>query len=269
MTAYIIRRSLYAIPILIGVNVITFLLFFFVNSPEDMARAHLGHKRVTPEQIDRWKRERSLDLPYFYNDGWRRIGSLPAVSPQNESEFPTAGTGSYTMEVETPEAEKAAQRRTLRIQCSQPERLVLPEGFDAEGKMVLPPETSTRRLLFRIAPSKSREELPPSLRITFGLESPAPTHRVLLEFQGDIAFLSRLTQTIFFQRSVKMLFFQYGKSDDGKDIGEEILQRIGPSLSITVPVFLLGLFIDIFFAWGSLFTGEPTWITGGSSCASS
>lgn len=253
MTAYIIRRSLYSIPILIGVNVITFLLFFFVNSPEDMARAHLGHKRVTPEQIDRWKRERSLDLPYFYNDGWRRIGSLPAVSPQNESEFPTAGTGSYAMEVETPEAEKAAQRRTLRIQCSPPERLVLPEGFGAEGKMVLPPETSTRRLLFRIAPSKSREELPPSLRITFGLESPAPTHRVLLEFQGDIAFLSRLTQTIFFQRSVKMLFFQYGKSDDGKDIGEEILQRIGPSLSITVPVFLLGLFLDIFFAMGVAF----------------
>lgn len=108
MTAYIIRRSLYAIPILIGVNVITFLLFFFVNSPEDMARAHLGHKRVTPEQIDRWKRERSLDLPYFYNDGWRRIGSLLAVSPENVAEFPTAGTGSYALEVETPEAEKAA-----------------------------------------------------------------------------------------------------------------------------------------------------------------
>ena len=33
MIAYIIRRLLYAIPILIGVNVITFGLFFMVNTP--------------------------------------------------------------------------------------------------------------------------------------------------------------------------------------------------------------------------------------------
>ena len=42
MTAYIIRRFFYAIPILIGVNIITFLLFFVVNTPDDMARMHLG-----------------------------------------------------------------------------------------------------------------------------------------------------------------------------------------------------------------------------------
>jgi peptide/nickel transport system permease protein len=71
---------------------------------------------------------------------------------------------------------------------------------------------------------------------------------VLLEYQGEIPFLSRFTQTIFFQRSLQMLFFQYGKSDDGKDIGAQVFQRIGPSLSITVPVFALGLLIDIFFA---------------------
>jgi hypothetical protein len=50
--AYIIRRLLYAIPILIGVNLLTFALFFFVNSPDDMARVHLGGKRVTPEAIE-------------------------------------------------------------------------------------------------------------------------------------------------------------------------------------------------------------------------
>ena len=51
MIAYIIRRLLYAIPILIGVNVITFGLFFMVNTPDDMARMQLGVKRVTPEAI--------------------------------------------------------------------------------------------------------------------------------------------------------------------------------------------------------------------------
>ncbi|MDH5535156.1 MAG: ABC transporter permease, partial [Betaproteobacteria bacterium] len=45
MIAYIIRRLFYAIPILIGVNVLTFALFFVVNSPDDMARVHLGVKR--------------------------------------------------------------------------------------------------------------------------------------------------------------------------------------------------------------------------------
>ncbi|NIL96914.1 MAG: ABC transporter permease, partial [Planctomycetales bacterium] len=55
MTAYIIRRTLYAIPILIGVNFITFFLFFIVNSPEDMARMHLGMRRVTPDAIEKWK----------------------------------------------------------------------------------------------------------------------------------------------------------------------------------------------------------------------
>ena len=51
MLAYIIRRVLYAIPILIGVNLITFALFFVVNTPEDIARMQLGAKRVTPEAI--------------------------------------------------------------------------------------------------------------------------------------------------------------------------------------------------------------------------
>src|SRR6056297_1527010 len=52
MSAYIIRRLLYAIPILVGVNLITFVLFFVVNSPDDMAVSQLGAKYVTPEAIE-------------------------------------------------------------------------------------------------------------------------------------------------------------------------------------------------------------------------
>lgn len=55
MFAYLIRRVLYAIPILIGVNLITFALFFVVNTPDDMARMQLGVKRVTPEAIEKWE----------------------------------------------------------------------------------------------------------------------------------------------------------------------------------------------------------------------
>jgi len=67
MLDYLIRRVLYAIPILLGVNLITFALFFMVNTPDDMARIHLGVKRVTPEAIERWKGEHGYDKPLFVN----------------------------------------------------------------------------------------------------------------------------------------------------------------------------------------------------------
>jgi peptide/nickel transport system permease protein len=67
MIAYLIRRILYAIPILIGVNLLTFVLFFVVNTPDDMARMQLGMKRVTPEAIDKWKQQRGYDKPLMFN----------------------------------------------------------------------------------------------------------------------------------------------------------------------------------------------------------
>ena len=67
MLNYIVRRVLYAIPILIGVNLITFTLFFVVNTPDDMARMQLGIKRVTPEAINKWKQERGYDKPLMFN----------------------------------------------------------------------------------------------------------------------------------------------------------------------------------------------------------
>lgn len=76
MTHYLLRRLMYALPILIGVNLITFLLFFVVNSVDDMARVHLGDKHVTEEAIVQWKAARGYDLPLFYNEqatGWGAI----------------------------------------------------------------------------------------------------------------------------------------------------------------------------------------------------
>jgi peptide/nickel transport system permease protein len=77
MLAYIFRRLLYAIPILIGVNLITFGLFFVVNTPDDMARMQLGVKRVTPEAIEKWKVERGYDKPLFVNSA---AGGLSTVT---------------------------------------------------------------------------------------------------------------------------------------------------------------------------------------------
>jgi len=132
MIAYIIRRLLYAIPILIGVNLITFTLFFFVNSPDDMARIHLGVKRVTPEAIAGWKADHGYNKPLLYN---------------------ASATGE-----------------------------------------------------------------------------------------------AKLTDTIFFTHSVKLFVFDFGYSDDGRDIGYDIQQRMWPSLAIAIPIFLVGILTYITFA---------------------
>jgi peptide/nickel transport system permease protein len=132
MISYIIRRVLYAIPILVGVNLITFALFFVVNTPEDMARMQLGVKRVTPEAIEKWKEERGYDKPMLYN---------------------------------------------------------------------------------------------PRVR---GAE--------------------RFTDTVFYEKSVRLFAFDFGNADDGRSIRHEIWSRMGPSLALAIPVFLIGIAVNISFA---------------------
>ena len=132
MFAYIVRRLLYAPLILLGVNLLTFALFFVVNTPEDMARMQLGAKRVTPEAIERWKVERGYDKPLLFNGA-------------------ASGAASFT-------------------------------------------------------------------------------------------------DTIFFDKSLRMFAFDFGRADDGRDIATEIRTRMGPSLAIAVPTFILGLFVTVSFA---------------------
>ena len=67
MLSYIIRRILYAIPILLGVNILTFALFFLVNSPDDIANVHLGGKFVTADAVDNWKQTHGYAEPLFIN----------------------------------------------------------------------------------------------------------------------------------------------------------------------------------------------------------
>lgn len=133
MLTYIIRRLLYAVPIIIGVNVLTAVLFFFVNTPDDMARKILGEKNVTPAAIENWKADHGYALPTFVN-------------------------------------------------------------AKAEGA-------------------------------------------------------EKLTQTIFFQKSVPLLWLDFGRSDrNNVDIGREIRTRMWASLAVSVPMFMAGLVINLFFA---------------------
>jgi peptide/nickel transport system permease protein len=78
MLNYLIRRVGYGVLILIGVNLFTFILFFTVNTPDDMARLNIGGKRVTQEQIEKWKTERGYDKPLYWNE--KEEGSAKATN---------------------------------------------------------------------------------------------------------------------------------------------------------------------------------------------
>jgi len=132
MFAYIVRRILYAFPILLGVNALTFALFFMVNTPDDMARMHLGVKHVTQQSMDAWKQERGYDKSLLWNSG--EVG------------------------------------------------------------------------------------------------------------------ISKATNTIFFDKSLSLFAFDFGQADDGRDITDDIQTRMWPSLAIAIPIFIVGLLVNITFA---------------------
>jgi peptide/nickel transport system permease protein len=68
MFSYMFRRIAYGALILLGVNLVTFFLFFTVNTPDDMARLNIGGKRVTQESIEKWKAERGYNKPLYFNE---------------------------------------------------------------------------------------------------------------------------------------------------------------------------------------------------------
>jgi len=63
MLWYVARRILYSIPILIGVTLFTFLLFFVSVTPQQMARHNLSARNPKPAQIKAWVKQHGYDKP--------------------------------------------------------------------------------------------------------------------------------------------------------------------------------------------------------------
>jgi peptide/nickel transport system permease protein len=69
---------------------------------------------------------------------------------------------------------------------------------------------------------------------------------LLYNAQADGA--ERFSDTIFFEKSLRLFVFDFGNADDGRNIEQEIRVRMGPSLALAVPVFGLGLLLNITLA---------------------
>jgi peptide/nickel transport system permease protein len=69
-----------------------------------------------------------------------------------------------------------------------------------------------------------------------------------LFWNGAAPGTQKVTKTIFYDRSVQLFAFDFGPSDSGRDIGYEIRKRMGPSIALALPTFILGIFVVIAFS---------------------
>ncbi len=74
MTSYIIRRLVYLVPIVLGVMLLTFVLFNVVTSGRAIAKQRLG-PHATDEQIDVFLKQHGYDKP-LYEQFYRNMVSL-------------------------------------------------------------------------------------------------------------------------------------------------------------------------------------------------
>jgi peptide/nickel transport system permease protein len=66
MLAYLVRRLLWGLVTVQGVLLFLFLLFFFLATPDDIARKAVGEK--APQAVlDQWKQNHGYDKPRFWN----------------------------------------------------------------------------------------------------------------------------------------------------------------------------------------------------------
>lgn len=71
-----LKRLLQVIPLCIGANAITCLLFFGINSPDDIARIHVGQKYADSLTLTQWKQAHQLNDPLFYNKSQHGLTTL-------------------------------------------------------------------------------------------------------------------------------------------------------------------------------------------------
>lgn len=62
MLSYVIRKLLYAVPILMGVSLLTFIMYFTMVPPRQLAKRNLG-KAPSQAQINNWLHQHGYDRP--------------------------------------------------------------------------------------------------------------------------------------------------------------------------------------------------------------
>ena len=86
--------------------------------------------------------------------------------------------------------------------------------------------------------------------------------------EKEIGF-NKVKKTLFYTKSFELFLFEFGSSDEGRDISFDISERMFPSLALAIPTLLLGLLVNITFALLlSLFRGTVFDMVGVILCVS-
>ncbi len=201
MTAYIIRRLLYMIPIVIGVLLVTFCLFTLVGG--DISQQIAG-KNADAETIAEIRHEYGFDKPLFVGfeplegDQWTEPDDPDYLLQYIEQ---TNGGAAFVTDFQKVTARQAARQDWLKGLFMQR----LKDGRIGQAWKML---------------------------------------------NFDSQFLAQFTRAF---------TFHFGRALDRERISEKILRGAGPSLALTVPMFIGTLVISISFALIVAFLRGTVW----------
>jgi peptide/nickel transport system permease protein len=211
MTAFILRRLLYIIPVLAGVLALTLVLFFVVA--EDPVLAYAG-QNPTAEQLRALRKKYSLDVPAFLDFGWLR--------------------GNDILEVK--------RRTRLEAAVDRIDELVNAEEVDVETV------DRFKRAWKRGVTLKGRAET-----INEQLEQLAPGHDLRVDFEGVALSIAEIEEvearSIFDAQFFRVARFDFDESMQYEEsIWALIARKLPITLSVTLPMFFIGLAIELALA---------------------
>ncbi len=232
MLKYIFRRILQMIPTVIGVVLVTFALFNIV--PNDLAAIALG-KNVTLEMLENFDEQRGLNKPLFF-------GARAKMRAYEEQDF-SEGAGRWR---NWSNAVYSAEAATVTIQPGteiNPLAFALKDGTEYEWKIKYRGEGTL------VGQSLSSKDWKTAKVRFHGLEN-----------EGFKAGLQPLEiQRLELNRVVRnpfdsQLFFYVGQLARGElgfsehfkqPVSKLLLDGVPPSLSLMIPIFVVGLVVSI------------------------
>ena len=233
MLRYSLRRILQMIPTVIGVILLTFILFNIV--PNDLAAIALG-KNVTPEMLEAFDERRGLNRPLFFG----RTASTRAYSDHDFEE----GAGrwrddsiSYDRDQRMITLKSGSQFNPLSFELKATDRYVWRGVYAGSGSIGGYALSSKEWASFEI-------------EIT-GDEAG------LFESTNQLAFKKislRRIQPSRFQSQLSFYLHQLCRGDLGQSsifkqpVAKLLKDGIGPSLSLSVPIFIVGLISALAFS---------------------
>ncbi len=233
MTRFVIRRVLYMIPMVLGVILITFLLFNVVGgSPASMA---LG-KNVTPQALEEFDEERGFNKPVLF--GWwtttrafpERVWGEPLILPAGTN-FPVRPLFPLRME--------SRYRLKVEIRGRAPGASVRCLAGRVPAVTIPPVEVSSRWqwIEFPFAPAEAAGN---SLELSIERGS-VELRRMRVERRMPHGLDSQLVH--YFKTLAR---FDLGTSLSTNEKVTTMLKRgVLPSLALSVPIFFGGLVLSV------------------------